>query len=89
MKLWRGIYDQEDNMEFEEDLIQTRSLANNDGLTFNTSKGEVVRLRHVASQAENDLSFDNILSQVSHQLRHECLPSRPYTDNVEANLWSV
>ncbi|CAH8455163.1 unnamed protein product [Schistosoma haematobium] len=68
VKLWREIRNQDDTQALQEDLTRLQSWADDNGLTFNTSKCKVVHLRHVANYSYNLGNSSLVVSQVEKDL---------------------
>ncbi|CAH8570357.1 unnamed protein product [Schistosoma haematobium] len=68
VKLWREIRNQDDIQALQEDLTRLHSWADDNGLTFNTSKCKVVHLRHVANYSYNLGNSSLVVSQVEKDL---------------------
>ncbi|CAH8475308.1 unnamed protein product [Schistosoma guineensis] len=68
VKLWREIRNQDDMQALQEDLTRLQSWADDNGLTFNTSKCKVVHLRHVADYSYNLDNSSLVVSEVERDL---------------------
>ncbi|CAH8470352.1 unnamed protein product [Schistosoma bovis] len=68
VELWREIRNQDDIQALQEDLTRLQSWADDNGLTFNTSKCNVVHLRHVADYSYNFGNSSLVVSQVEKDL---------------------
>ncbi|CAH8460660.1 unnamed protein product [Schistosoma bovis] len=68
VKLWREICNQDDIQALQEDLTRLQSWADDNGLTFNTSKCKVVHLRHVADYSYNLRDSSLLVSQAEKDL---------------------
>ena len=68
VKLWREIRNQKNILVLQEDLTRLQSWADDNGLTFNTSKCKVVHLRHVADYSYNLGNSPLEVSQVEKDL---------------------
>ena len=68
VKLWREIRNHNDILVLQEDLTRLQSWADDNRLTFNTSKCKVVHLRHVADYSYNFGNSPLEVSQVEKDL---------------------